>query len=65
MMPGMGSWNDGDESPGPEGQSGLVKSVETSDAPEPIRVLVADDHVLFRRGLEMVLQVEPDISVVG
>jgi two-component system NarL family response regulator len=65
MMPGMGSWNDGDESPGPEGQSGLVKSVETSDAPEPIRVLVADDHVLFRRGLEMVLQVESDISVVG
>jgi two-component system NarL family response regulator len=32
---------------------------------ETIRVLVADDHVLFRRGLEMVLQVEPDISVVG
>jgi two-component system NarL family response regulator len=32
---------------------------------EPIRVLIADDHVLFRRGLEMVLQQEPDIVVVG
>ena len=33
--------------------------------PEPIRVLVADDHALFRRGLEMVLQAEGDINVVG
>jgi len=32
---------------------------------EPIRVLVADDHVLFRRGLEMVLQQEGGIDVVG
>ncbi len=32
---------------------------------EPISVLVADDHVLFRRGLEMVLQAEGDIDVVG
>ncbi len=32
---------------------------------EPIRVLIADDHVLFRRGLEMVLGQEPDIEVVG
>jgi DNA-binding NarL/FixJ family response regulator len=30
-----------------------------------IRVLVADDHALFRRGLEMVLESEPDIEVVG
>ncbi len=34
-------------------------------APEPIRVLVVDDHALFRRGLEMVLAQEPDIEVVG
>jgi two-component system NarL family response regulator len=32
---------------------------------EPIRVVIADDHALFRRGLEMVLAVEPDIEVVG
>ena len=34
-------------------------------AAEPIRVLVVDDHALFRRGLEMVLAQEPDIEVVG
>ena len=34
-------------------------------AGDPIRVLVVDDHALFRRGLEMVLAQEPDIEVVG
>ena len=34
-------------------------------AGEPIRVLVVDDHALFRRGLEMVLAQEPDIEVCG
>ena len=33
--------------------------------PEPIRVLIVDDHALFRRGLEMVLAEEADIEVVG
>jgi two-component system NarL family response regulator len=32
---------------------------------EPIRVLIADDHALFRRGLEMVLDEESDIDLVG
>jgi two-component system NarL family response regulator len=32
---------------------------------ERLRVLIADDHALFRRGLEMVLDNEPDIEVVG
>ena len=32
---------------------------------DPIRVLIVDDHALFRRGLEMVLEQEPDIDVVG
>jgi DNA-binding NarL/FixJ family response regulator len=32
---------------------------------EPIRVLVVDDHALFRRGLEIVLAQESDIEVVG
>jgi DNA-binding NarL/FixJ family response regulator len=32
---------------------------------EPIRTLIVDDHALFRRGLEIVLDTEPDIEVVG
>jgi DNA-binding NarL/FixJ family response regulator len=32
---------------------------------DAIRVLVADDHALYRRGLEMVLSAEPDIEIVG
>jgi DNA-binding NarL/FixJ family response regulator len=31
----------------------------------PLRVLIVDDHALFRRGLQMVLSSEPDIDVVG
>jgi two-component system NarL family response regulator len=37
---------------------------DSDDLPE-IRVLIADDHALFRRGLQMVLDSEPDIIVVG
>jgi len=32
---------------------------------ERIRILIADDHELFRRGLRMVLEDEDDIEVVG
>jgi DNA-binding NarL/FixJ family response regulator len=32
---------------------------------EGLRVLICDDHALFRRGLEMVLENEPDLEVVG
>ena len=32
---------------------------------EPIRTMIVDDHALFRRGLEMVLEEEPDIELVG
>jgi DNA-binding NarL/FixJ family response regulator len=31
----------------------------------PIRVLVADDHPLFRRGMRAILGVEPDTELVG
>ena len=32
---------------------------------EPIRVVISDDHELFRRGLRMVLEAEEDIEVVA
>src|SRR5688572_15156486 len=35
------------------------------DVRDPIRVIVADDHALFRRGLFMVLEGESDIEVVA
>jgi DNA-binding NarL/FixJ family response regulator len=31
----------------------------------PIRVLIVDDHSLFRMGLRMRLELEPDLEVVG
>ena len=34
-------------------------------AEPPIRVLLADPHALFRRGVRLVLEDEPDIEVVG
>lgn len=34
-------------------------------AADPIRVLVVDDHVLYRRGLERVLELDDDIVIVG
>jgi two-component system NarL family response regulator len=35
------------------------------ETPSSLRVLIVDDHALFRRGLQMVLKQEPDIDVVG
>ena len=33
--------------------------------PEPVRVLICDDHALFRRGLMMVLEEEAGVEVVA
>jgi DNA-binding NarL/FixJ family response regulator len=38
-------------------------SVRTTQ--EPIRVVIADDHVLYRRGLQTVVTQEEDIDIVG
>lgn len=32
---------------------------------EPIRVVLADDHALFREGLRLILESQPDIQIVG
>jgi two-component system NarL family response regulator len=46
----------------PEGPEPEPRAVD--DRP-PIRVVVVDDHALFRRGLDNVLSGEPDLEVVG
>jgi len=33
--------------------------------PEPIRVLVADDHLIIRQGLRLIFETEPDFELVG
>ncbi len=36
-----------------------------NNLPVPIRILIADDHALFRDGLRRLLQAEPGLEVVG
>ena len=33
--------------------------------PDPIRILIVDDHAVVRKGLAMVLRLEPDLDIVG
>ena len=47
------------------GQPATEGDLEALRGSEPIRVLIVDDHALFRRGLEMVLDEEDDIELVG
>lgn len=47
----------------PEGDS--TATAPDARAGDPIRVLVVDDHALFRRGLLMVLEQEPDMEVAA
>ncbi|MDX3094755.1 response regulator transcription factor [Streptomyces sp. ME01-24h] len=37
----------------------------TPTAPTPIRILLADDHALVRRGVRLILDREPDLEVVA
>src|SRR3990172_2498992 len=32
---------------------------------DPIRIFLCDDHALFRQGVRKLLELEPDINVVG
>ncbi|HEX9122763.1 MAG TPA: response regulator transcription factor [Actinomycetota bacterium] len=42
-----------------------TKRKDQTAEPDQLRVLVVDDHALFRRGLQMVLEQEADLELVG
>lgn len=44
---------------------GDVGEDEGEDAQDPIRIVVADDHDLYRRGMQAVIGLEGDIDIVG
>jgi DNA-binding NarL/FixJ family response regulator len=37
----------------------------TESASKPIRIVIVDDHTLFREGVRLILEPEPDLAVVG
>jgi DNA-binding NarL/FixJ family response regulator len=43
----------------------ISETANRGKGPDAIRALIVDDHALFRRGLEMVLDSERDIELVG
>jgi len=46
-------------------ETGIADTGAGDAGSEKLRVLVCDDHALFRRGLKMVLDEEPDLELVG
>lgn len=60
-LPGAGDRYERAAKP-PETEASLRRPHQTAD---PIRVLIVDDHPLFRRGLDLVLSREQGIEVVG
>ncbi len=41
------------------------RSTDDGSAPAIIRVVVADDHPIVRRGLGLILDAEPDLEIVA
>src|SRR5947209_4253129 len=39
--------------------------MDTNRRPHPIRIVIADDHPIFRDGLRRLLESEPDLKVIG
>lgn len=36
-----------------------------SEIPNAIRILIADDHLIVRQGLRLILETEPDLALIG
>jgi DNA-binding NarL/FixJ family response regulator len=51
--------------PAPAPAPSIPVTPEPGSGTDPIRVMIADDHALFRRGLEIVLEGEPGLELVG
>ncbi len=44
---------------------GATRSSRGGSSSGPVRILLADDHALVRRGVRMILDAQPDLSVVA
>ncbi|OMI36923.1 response regulator [Streptomyces sparsogenes] len=51
--------------PDPTPHGPTTASAPSSPAGKPIRILLADDHALVRRGVRLILDREPDLEVVA
>ena len=43
----------------------MTEDPKAAPVADPIRVVIADDHVLYRRGLQMVVSQDEDFEIVG
>ncbi|WP_027758436.1 response regulator [Streptomyces sp. Amel2xE9] len=54
-----------DPTPPPASGPAPASTPAPTSAPRPIRILLADDHALVRRGVRLILDQEPDLEVVA